>query len=233
MCPSGGVSISSSGDVSIPTSFCTPTSLPFGLEIPSFSSLSATPVGCGCICDLVSSPNSWRILIDDSSWPHTTFDNNTLATTVGSAGSGGEVTAPSPNSPTLWGAVTASGGFNDIDPWLVLGHELCGHAWLGNKGDAGLDDTSPRGRGGHQATVERENLIRDEHSITRRGTHRQPYCGESFSHPVGTTASRRSATMSSFLQDCRIWRREYNRLNGTRYRIDQNIPVRAGEVLPP
>ena len=37
------------------------------------------------------------------------------------------VTAPSPNSTKLWGAGTVSGSALDVDPWLVLGHELCGH----------------------------------------------------------------------------------------------------------
>ena len=54
---------------------------------------------------------------------------------VPGVGTGGRVTAPSPNSPKLWGAATAAGKRLDIDPWLVLGHELCGHAWLGDRGE--------------------------------------------------------------------------------------------------
>ena len=46
----------------------------------------------------------------------------------------------------------------------------------------GLDDVKQRGRGGHQATVERENLIRDEQGIERRATFREPYCGERKDH---------------------------------------------------
>lgn len=235
LCASGNVTISPAGEVSIPSYFCSETPYPpdFIGPKPITVSGSATPVGCGCLCDLVASSNVWRITVDDSSWPHTVFDDTTKALTSGSGGSGGEVTAPSPNSPTLWGAVTAPGAFMDIDPWLVLGHELCGHAWLGNKGDAGLDETKPRGRGGHQATVGRENLIRDEHSITRRGTHRQPYCGESFMHPLGTAATAKSVSLSGSVAVCEKWRKEYNLLNGTSFTIRDAIPVKPGEKLPP
>ena len=50
-----------------------------------------------------------------------------------------------------------SGTALNIDPWLVLGHELCGHAWLGNAGKHGPDEAAARGEGGHQETVAREN----------------------------------------------------------------------------
>ncbi|MBL7749667.1 MAG: DUF4157 domain-containing protein [Chitinophagaceae bacterium] len=235
LCTGGNVTISAGGDVSVPSYFCSTTPYPpdFVGPIPLTASTSGTPVGCGCLCDIITSPNSWRITVDDSSWPHTLFDDNTKADTPGSGGSGGEVTTPSPNSPLLWGAVTAAGGFQNIDPWLVLGHELCGHGWLGNKGDAAKDHTAPRGRGGHQETVERENLIRDEHGISRRGTFRQPYCGESFSHPTGTTASAGTVTMSSFLNVCKKWRAQYNKLNSTSFKISDQIPFKPGEKLPP
>lgn len=235
LCPAGGLVISPAGDVSIPSYFCTEVAYPpdFVGPLPTTVSKSGTPVGCGCVCDLAGSANSWRITVDDSSWPHTTFDDNTKALTPGSGGTGGEVTAPSPNSPQLWGAVTTTGTFKDIDPWLVLGHELCGHAWLGNKGDAAKDETKPRGRGGHQATVERENLIRDEHGITRRGTFREPYCGESFSHPLGTPAGAGTVSLSSSLSECQKWRNEYNMLNSTSLKISDTIPIKPGEKLAP
>ena len=235
ICSAGNVAITAGGEVSVPSYFCSSASYPpdFVGPIPIRVATSGTPVGCGCLCDIISSPNDWRITVDDSSWPHTVFDNNTNAVTSGSGGSGGEVTTPSPNSPLLWGAVIATGAFKDIDPWLVLGHELCGHGWLGNTGDAGRDEVQPRGRGGHQETVARENLLRDEHGIDRRGTHRQPFCGESFSHATGTVATAKSVTMSSYLSVCEKWRKEYNTLNSTSYKISDLIPVTAGEVLPP
>ena len=229
LCPSGGISINQSGVVAIPPQFC--MSFRFlGLSLPSPADISSTPTGCNCLCDIINSPNSWEILIDDSNWPHTSFTSHQLASTTGT---GGVVTAPSPNRQTIHGAVTASGGFVDIDPWLILGHELCGHGWLGNQGAHGPDDTPARGRGGHQLTVERENLLRDEHGIARRGTFRQPFCGESFSHPIGTNPTRRTVTMSTYLSACRQWRREYNRLNKTRFTISQDMPIRQNEQLPP
>ncbi|MEO1032082.1 MAG: DUF4157 domain-containing protein [Bacteroidota bacterium] len=221
LCPDGNINVNNSGEVGI------------GLNgICSIVALPSTPTGCGCLCDMVNSSNRWRIKIDDSTWPHTIPDNATRGNTPHSGGTGGIVTAPSPNDREAWGAATASGRLVDIDPWLILGHELCGHAWMMDQGTHGADHVKPRGEGGHQATVERENLIRDEHRIERRGTHRQPYCGESFSHRKGTSATPGSVTWSRFKLVCERWRREYNRLNGTRYTISQDIPVRAGEILP-
>lgn len=235
LCASGSPAVSAGGEVSVSPSFCTDKAYPpdFIGPIPMTASKSGTPVGCGCICDLVASANDWHITVDDSSWPHTVFADDPKARTPGSGGSGGEVTTPSPNSPKLWGAVTATGIFQDIDPWLVLGHELCGHGWLGDKGEAGKDEVKPRGRGGHQETVERENLLRDEHGLGRRGTYRQPYCGESFSHATGTAASFGTVTMSSYFTECQKWRKEYNKLNGTAFTDSDVIPVKVGEILPP
>ena len=239
ICPSGTVTISSAGDVAVSPLFC--SAKPFSFSMGPIAvtaanvTTSATPVGCGCLCELASpsNTNNWRITVDDNSWPHTDFDDPAKAGTPGSGGTGGVVTAPSPNSQKLWGAVTKPGAFADIPPWLVLGHELCGHAWEGNTGDAKKDAVPVRGRGGHQETVGRENLLRAEHSLTLRGGFRDPFCGESFSNPVGTTPSKSNATLSSFLPVCKQWRKEYNKANKTSFKIEDPIPVKAGEKLPP
>ena len=69
---------------------------------------------------MVASGHTWTIVVDDGAWPHTNFDDDDAANGVTAGGSGGSVTAPSPNSPKLWGAGTAKGGTLDIPSWLVL-----------------------------------------------------------------------------------------------------------------
>ena len=149
LCSQGKVSVKGSGSVG--ADFCSKT-----------ANKSKEPTGCNCLCDMVGSPKYYMIVVDDKDWPHTL---------------GRVVTTPSPNSPKLWGAATASGKAMNIDPWLVLGHELCGHAWLAEKG---IPENKIRGEGGHQKAVRRENKLRKEHGIEGRGSFKDPYCGESF-----------------------------------------------------
>jgi hypothetical protein len=131
------------------------------------------------------------------------------------------VTTPSPNRNNLWGAATASGKELDVDPWLVLGHELCGHAWLGNSGSHGPDEAALRGEGGHQETVARENALRAEHGIELRGTFKQPNCGESYSRDKASPAT---VNWSTFRAVCLKWRDAHNKKNGTSYKITDTIP---------
>ncbi|HEY4677147.1 MAG TPA: DUF4157 domain-containing protein [Candidatus Angelobacter sp.] len=223
ICPTGGViGDAKTGVVTINASFCTPKALPSGVSgppDPSPAQKSATATGCGCICDLVNSSNQWNIVVDDGSWPHTDFDNPAGSAKPG--GTGGTVTAPSPNTPKLWGAGTVSGKTLDIDPWLVLGHELCGHAWLGNSGSHGPDEASPRGEGGHQETVKRENLLRTEHGIDLRGTFKDPDCGESYWRDKSGPGP---VNWSSFHAVCANWRKDYNKAHGTSYKMTDKIP---------
>ncbi|HEU4596490.1 MAG TPA: hypothetical protein VFS10_15245, partial [Pyrinomonadaceae bacterium] len=116
---------------------------------------------------------------------------------------------------------TASGKALDIDPWLVLGHELCGHGWLGDSGQHGPDETARRGEGGHQATVARENALRSEHGIELRGTFKQPHCGESFWRDKATGGP---VNWSSYHAVCEQWRKKYNKKHKTKYTIADTIP---------
>lgn len=225
LCSGGSVAVDgATGDVKIDKSFCTaPALLPGQFGPPSLSPAQAskTSTGCGCICDMVDSKNLWTIKVDDASWPHTVFDNEDAAKGITPGGSGGTVTTPSPNSLKLWGAGTASGKKLDIDPWLVLGHELCGHGWLGNSGLHGPDEALPRGEGGHQETVKRENELRQEHGIELRGTFKDPNCGESYWRDKKKPGK---VNWSSFLDICKKWRAAHNKKNGTKYKITDKIP---------
>lgn len=132
------------------------------------------------------------------------------------------VTTPSPNSTKLWGAATASGKAMNMDPWLVLGHELCGHGWLGNFGWAGPDQALPRGEGGHQETVKRENKLRKEHGIDLRGTFKDQHCGESFWRYK--KSPKKNINWSTYRSICENWRKEYNKKHGTSHKITDRIP---------
>jgi hypothetical protein len=160
---------------------------------------STTPTGCSCLVHMINSANKWKIEVTDSGWPHTKFDSHKHAADP-NKGTGGKVTAPSPNTTIVYGAGTVSGGELDTDPWLVLGHELCGHAWMGDQGLHGPDELQARGEGGHQETVKRENLIRAEQGIELRGGFKDPNCGESYTRENGTRK------WSSFHKVCVAWR---------------------------
>ncbi|MEO8576989.1 MAG: DUF4157 domain-containing protein [Gemmatimonadales bacterium] len=204
LCSGGSVSVNKgTGSVSIAAGFC-PKPMAKGVAgpvAPAPAHSSKEPVGCNCLCDMVDSANDFTIVVDDADWPHT---------------SGRVVTTPSPNSPKLWGAATASGKTTSIDPWLVLGHELCGHAWLGEKGLP--DDNATRGEGGHQETVSRENELRGEHGIEARGNFKEPYCGESFWRDK---AGPGPIEWSSSMKKCEAWR---IKTYGGKYKISDKIP---------
>ncbi|MFP5261555.1 MAG: DUF4157 domain-containing protein [Blastocatellia bacterium] len=162
----------------------------FGSEMVSPTGASSTPAGSSCLCDFMDFKNVWTIEINDKE-PPATFNKR--------------VRVPSPNSPLLWGAANVSGQLVNHQPWLLLGHELCGHAWIeerqkGDVNDEGENEAptvlrdpetgkvsmgaEPRAEQflRHGRSVERENLIRKEHGIEARGFRlREPYCGESFS----------------------------------------------------
>jgi hypothetical protein len=211
------------GEVTISSSFCKPVTLPpdfVGPPAPSVKD-SDTPVGCGCICDIVASKNVWTIEVNDSRWPITKPGDVDAAIGNKAGGTGGVVTVPSPNSDKIWGAATAKGTELDIDPWLVLGHELCGHAWMMNTGSHKADSSTPRGEGGHQETVKRENLLRGEHGIDPRGSFKDPNCGESY---FRDKAAPGTVNWSDFHSVCEQWRKDYNAKHGTNYKITDKIP---------
>jgi hypothetical protein len=206
LCSGGSVAVdAATGVVSLAPGFCPKPMGPkeYGPPAPAPADTSREPTGCGCLCDMVGSARDFTIVVDDKDWPHTL---------------GNVVTTPSPNSPKLWGAATASGRTTTIDPWLVLGHELCGHAWLDEKGLP--DDNATRGEGGHQETVARENELRKEHGIEARGSFKDPYCGESFWR-AKTKGGPGPVQWSSSMKICAAWRKK---TYGKKYKISDKIP---------
>ncbi len=223
LCKEGGFTVAKSGDVGATGGFCSKSLLGADILGPLDTNEERVKsvTGCDCLCDMIKSKNDWKIIVDDSSWPHTRFSDQKNAHNKGSGGSGGIVTAPSPNSTKLWGATTKSGVDLNIDSWLVLGHELCGHGWLGDRGEHAPDRAKPRGSGGHQATVARENLLRREHGIEERGGYRDPYCGESFWREKSSPGT---VNRSSHLKECERWRDAYNKKHGKKYTLKDRIP---------
>jgi outer membrane protein OmpA-like peptidoglycan-associated protein len=131
-----------------------------------------------CLCDLHNSSNVWKIKIDDNDWPHTE-DAPDRRVTVHSSRSGVEFGA--------WGGGSAAGSRIMLTNARVLGHELCGHAWLME-----LTIHPPylphvvggrlMGRPSHDITVMIENLVAQEvygPGFQQRGTFSDPHHGES------------------------------------------------------
>lgn len=139
---------------------------------------SSTPEACTCLCDMhvltdsAGNPVTWTIQVNDNDWPHT--DDSTKTVTV-----------HSPFSGVAFGTWAAGPPAHRItEPnWLVLGHELCGHASLLAKGTHPAGP-APRhgGRPSHDPTVTIENRIAAEHGVAAadlRGLFADPHHGES------------------------------------------------------
>lgn len=143
-------------------------------------SKSSAPVSCQCLCDMHSLTDPatgtaiiWTIDVNDNDWPHT--DPTTKTVTVHSPFSGLEFGA--------WASGPPPHRMIEQN-WLVLGHELCGHAALFA---TGAHPTGPPpkhgGRPSHDVTVKIENKIAAEHAISStdlRGLFGDPHHGESF-----------------------------------------------------
>ncbi len=131
-----------------------------------------------CLCDMVSSPNTWRIHVDDTVWPHTSPGSHEVF--VQSTRSGIDLGA--------WGGGAQAGQRVFMEQWRVLGHELCGHGWLFEQVRHPAANIVMQGgrimsRPSHDPTVAIENQIaRDVQgaSAEERGLHAAPHAGESF-----------------------------------------------------
>jgi hypothetical protein len=189
---------------------------------------SQTPTGSTCICDMINASNEWRIVINDAEGPATGTSSRIIQ-------------VPSPNSPHIYGAATASGQLLNAEPWLELGHEMCGHAWLKEK-----DIKEQPKPGAHDEAVGRENMIRREHGIEARGESlKDPYCGESFSRkpsdpngppeftPVYDEKNRKALREAgaseaeinkTLLDNCQQSREEAFPVEAKKYKVSERIP---------
>ncbi|HEX2049184.1 MAG TPA: DUF4157 domain-containing protein [Actinomycetota bacterium] len=140
---------------------------------PTGVAKSSSPTACECLCEMHGIVPTWTISVNDSDWPHTDPATRT-------------VTVHSPFSGLAFGAWTAgASAHRGVEPnWLVLGHELCGHALLMVRG---THPTGPApthgGRPSHDETVKIENKIAAEHGVPAselRGLFADPHHGESF-----------------------------------------------------
>jgi hypothetical protein len=215
------------GEVSMSVAFCSVPGFQIGHEVlpagPMPAEDAKTATGCTCLCDLVNSKNLWTIKIDDVSRPHTNLADPAAATGAKPGGSGGVVTAISPNSPKVFGSVSASGKKVDYDPWLILGHELCGHGWLANAGKAETAEVMTK-LGRQPFTIDRENALRAEHAIEARGrSFRDPFCGESYER--FKTGKANTGTFDPGLMDfCTRARARCKKPNKGLFKIEERIP---------
>ncbi len=223
----------------------------FGNESISAAGASSTPTGSKCLCTIVNSSNWWTIEINDSDHPRTMneSDPRNAAHTRN-----GRVRVTSPNSPKQYGAATMGGQLENDPTWLILSHELCGHAWLQeNNLPEASEERSPQAirnsqtgkldvgnrntlRGsavaphGDEFAIQRENLIRQEHHLPSRGYRiRDPYCGESFwrdrADPQGPVHFTEGEDPKfTFMQQCEYLRSELPENKDGKYPIDQQIP---------
>jgi hypothetical protein len=132
-----------------------------------------------CLCDMHNSPNPWKIKIDDNEWPHTEESNKRVV--VQSTRSEIELGA--------WGGGAQAGSRVFMDQPRILGHELCGHAWLMEQGTHPTfapitSGARLMGRTSHDPTVTIENTVASEITpggvADERGLSSDPHHGESF-----------------------------------------------------
>ena len=154
-----------------------------------------------CLCDLHNStnPEPWKVKIDDIQWPHTEESNRRV--TVHSTRSVATFGA--------WGGGSAAGSRISENNPRVLGHELCGHAWLFELGIH--PPFLPVSRGGrligrpsHDITVMIENRVAQEISgpgVDLRGTFSDPHHGESFARVTVSSFPSGSSQVSHLSSD--------------------------------
>jgi outer membrane protein OmpA-like peptidoglycan-associated protein len=127
---------------------------------------------CGCLCTIHNAADDWTIVVNDNDWPHT--DPGARTVTVHSGFSGVD-----------FGAWTKGAGSHRMmyQNWLVLAHEMCGHAQLFVRGThPSGPPPADGGRASHDPTVTIENKIATEHKIPAaglRGLFADPHHGES------------------------------------------------------
>jgi hypothetical protein len=118
-CPAGGFLVNATTGVVTPgtNTFC--TSHPPLLAGVREADQTSTPVGCGCICDVIASGQTSTIAYR-AGGPETEAVGGTTGTSPAS---------PTVNvDPTFQGQYSINGKWVDVPFYLLLAHELCGHA---------------------------------------------------------------------------------------------------------
>jgi outer membrane protein OmpA-like peptidoglycan-associated protein len=132
-----------------------------------------------CLCDLSNSDDDWKIHIQDEEWPHT--DDGLKTIFIPSSRSGIEK--------GFWGGGSQKGKRVDQPLWRVIGHEMCGHAWLFYKGAHPTSELRKKvgdrwmSREGHDPNIAVENAIAEDvlgRNAPKRGFFADPHSGESF-----------------------------------------------------
>ncbi len=131
-----------------------------------------------CLCDMHKLADTWKIKIDDTTWPHTEEANKRVV--VQSTRSQIDLGA--------WGTGAPGGQRIFMDQARILAHELCGHGWLMVQGTHPSGSVVTSGgrlmsRPSHDPTVQVENTIAQEvagPAAPQRGLHTDPHSGESF-----------------------------------------------------
>jgi hypothetical protein len=232
LCPDTGMMTNGGSIDLVDTGFCFPSVKQKDGTFKSPSALSAHPVSCECICEMIMDPlQNIVIRIDDT--------RNGNAGTSSTPG-GATISVPSPNMkvPDVRGA---SGKNISTPHFIVLGHELCGHHFLEKRGSDERENTQNIPRGGHDPAIKRENLMREEHGLEKRGTFRDPCCGmlestdedlKKTSGKCGDIFEKQKDEKGTVANECKHWREEYNKLNGTSFTTDDAIPDKPLETLP-
>ncbi len=127
---------------------------------------------CKCICDIVGSERTVTIRVNDDLKLHgggrtIAADNDDSANGIGS-----DQTVEIENKSRYRQKRTDTLEWMDVPGWVILAHELCGHAL------PGINGTEPEWRPGkpgyrkdwHHASEQIETDIRTEHRLPNRGT---------------------------------------------------------------
>lgn len=164
-CASGGFKVDAgSGNVTHVAEFC--EWHPPLLEGITEAAASPTPVGCGCLCDVV----------DDGQTTTVAFRAGGPSTSPGSVpgagpGQGGVKANPTVDiDPRFQGQYLINGNWVDVPFFLLFSHELCGHARPKMHGTHVARGAKPAGGTPpqEQAAVDVERQIAAEHKLPRR-----------------------------------------------------------------
>ena len=160
ICPEADIQVADDGTVSTKEAdFCTKKT-----EIP-------LPKGCTCVCEAIRSAKTITIVVQDDLSAHGggRTDDAKPNDTVNGTGSDETVNIENKNRWRL-DKKDAGGNFIDDPDWIILAHELCGHAVPGSKG------THPEWRPGkpgykpnwHDDAINKENEVRKARGVPER-----------------------------------------------------------------